>query len=458
MSFRLSRRAMIRGAGSIAIALPWLEIMGRSRPARAQSQAARRFVAVYQPGGTVRDEYTPTGSEDAPLLSPILAPLQPILDKKKLLIVDGLDMNSAVGEQHQAGIITWLTGTKQADGGSGYAEGPSIDQVLANRLNAEEPRARKSIELAIRWATGKSKGLLSPMNTVNFEDNGQFSPIPPRLDPVQIFSDLFGSLMPDDGHAATLLAQKKSVLDYVDRRYDALAKRLGASDRQRLEQHLTKIREIENALSNMVPPSPVCVVPEPVDTSGYDPRTGLNSSDNGDITDVATDTVIPKVGTYMMDMLVMALACDITAVGTLQWTDTEAKHTFPWLSLAEHHHYYQHDGGFRPDECAKIGAWYSEMHCYLLNALDAVELGGHTLLDETVVFFGSELCHPPNHNKDNMPFLLGGAGGGLRGGRWVDYGGKPHNHLLVSLMNLFGDDRDTFGDPEYGSGGLANLV
>ena len=154
MTFRLSRRAVIRGAGSIAIALPWLEIMGESPRARAEPQAARRFIAVYQPGGTVRDQYTPTGSEDAPLLSPILAPLQPILDKKKLLVVDGLDMECAVGEQHQAGIIGWLTGANQADGGSGYALGPSVDQVIASRLQAEEPRARKSIEIAVRWPSG----------------------------------------------------------------------------------------------------------------------------------------------------------------------------------------------------------------------------------------------------------------------------------------------------------------
>ncbi|HEY6881265.1 MAG TPA: DUF1552 domain-containing protein, partial [Polyangiales bacterium] len=174
---------MLRGAGSIAIGLPWLEIMGPSRPARAASQSARRFIAVYQPGGTVRADYTPTGSEQAPKLSTILAPLQPILDKKKLLIVDGLDMKSAIGEQHQAGIIAWLTGTRQANAGKGYSGGPSVDQVIASRLMAETSRPRKSIELAIRWATGKSKGLLSPINSVNFEDNARFSPIPPRLDP-----------------------------------------------------------------------------------------------------------------------------------------------------------------------------------------------------------------------------------------------------------------------------------
>ena len=160
----------------------------------------------------------------------------------------------------------------------------------------------------------------------------------------------------------------------------------------------------------------------------------------------------------MMDMLVTALACDLTAVATLQWSDTEAKHTFPWLSLTEHHHFYQHDGGFRPAECEKIGTWYSQQHLYLLQQMAAVDMGGHSLLDESVVFFGSELQDPPSHGKTNMPFLLAGGGGGLRTGRWLKYDGRPHNDLLVSILNLFGDPRQTFGDPKYCTGPLTNLV
>ena len=102
----------------------------------------------------------------------------------------------------------------------------------------------------------------------------------------------------------------------------------------------------------------------------------------------------------MMDMLVMALACDLTAVGTLQWSDTEAKHTFPWLGLTEHHHFYQHDGGFRPAECETICTWYSQQHAYLLQEMAEVDMGGHSLLDESVVFFGSELQDPPSHAQD----------------------------------------------------------
>jgi Protein of unknown function (DUF1552) len=453
--FRLNRRTLLRGAGSIAIALPWLEAMGTEKAAHGAAAPAQRFLAVYTPGGTVRAKYTPTGTEMAPVLSPILKPLQPIMDLKKLVIIDGLDMKSAIGEQHQAGIIAWLSGTSQ--NGTAYSKGPSLDQVIATRLAAQKQRSKKSLEFAVRWATGKSKGLLSPINAINFEDNTKFSPIPPRLDPVQIWTDLFGSLTPTAGGDA-LIARKKSILDFVDKRYAALSLRLGANDRQKIDQHLTKIREIEQGLGGTVPPPMICKAPTKVDTADYNPRTGLNSSDNGSVKDIATDNAIPKVGMYMMDMLVMALACDMTAVGTFQWSDTEAKHTFPWLNLAEHHHFYQHEGGFKPAECEKIGTWYSQMHLYLLQAMDKVDMGGHTLLDESVVLFGSELQDPPTHGKTNMPFMLAGGGGGLIGGRWLKYASLPHNNLLVSILNLFGDTRQTFGEAAYCTGPLTNLV
>jgi len=453
---RLSRRAVLRGAGSIAIALPWLEVMSDDRRAHAQdANAAKRFVAVYTPGGTVRDKFWPTGDESAFTLSPILEPLADI--QHKLLVLQGLDMKSAIGEQHQAGIIAWLTGTPQSGEHRSYSSGPSIDQVIATRVSAD--KAKRSLELAVRWATGKSHGLLHPINAINYEDNATFNPIPPRLDPVAIYDDLFGRLDPTQtNEALARLARKKSILDYVGGRYQKLSARVGASDRQKLEQHLTKIREIEQALSTEVIPGATCEAPERVDTSDYNPTTGLTSTDDGSVRDNSTDAAIPKVGKLMIDMMVMAHACDITAVSTLQWSDTEAKHTFPWLDLSEHHHFYQHDGGFRPDECEKIGRWYAEQHAYLLQAMDQVDMGGHSLLDESVVFFGTELSDPPSHSKDSMPFLLAGGGGGLRGGRFLQHDHRSHNDLLVSILNLFGDERETFGDPDHCTGALPSLT
>ena len=458
--FRMNRRTLIRGAGSIAIALPWLEAMGPSRYARAAGTAGKRFVSVFQPGGTVIDKWRPTGTETAPVLSPILAPLEPV--KGKVLIIDGLQMQSAVGEQHQSGMIAFLSGTVQAGGGTGYSQGPSIDQVLAGRLSVG--KKLQSLQVAVRWATGKSHGNLSPINAVYFESASPYSPIPPRLDPQTIWSDLFGTLgtTPTTGGAAgvdPVAARRKSILDFVDKKYVALSARLGASDKQKLDQHLTKIRELEQSITVTTTTTATCKAPTKVDTTGYNPTSGLKSADDGSLVDNSTDAAIPKVGQFMMDMIVMALACDMTGVASLQWSDSEAKHTFPWLNLMNHHHYYQHDGGFQPTQCQQIDTWYSQQHLYLIQQMAAVDMGGHSLLDESVVFFGSEISEPPTHKKLNMPFMLAGGAGGLRTGRWVSYPNSPsHNGLLVSVLNLFGDTRTSFGTAQYTNGPLANIV
>ncbi len=450
----LNRRSVIKGAGSIAIALPWLEIMAPSKAHAQDGSSAKRFMAVYTPGGTVKNKWASNGSERSFQFGPILSPLNNLKDK--ILIPHGLDMKCAVGEQHQAGIIALLTGTKQQGSRNRYSSGPSLDQVIANKIGNDT--SIKSLQIAIRWATGKSKGLLSPINALNFEDNGRYNPIPPRLDPVAIWNDMFGTLNNTDPQAAALLQRKKSILDFVGKRYVSLSRQLGMDDRARLEQHLTKIREVESAIAAQGSTGGACTKPSRVNTSDYNPKTGLNSSNNGGNKDKSTDSAIPKVGRLMMDMIVMAMACNITRVATLQWTDTEAKHTFPWLNLNEHHHYYQHDGGFRPNECEKIGRWYCEQHAYLLQQMTNVDMGGHSLLDESVVFFGSELSDPPTHRKNDMPFLLAGNGGGLRTGRMLKFNGRSHNDLLAGILNLYGQNVSSFGDKNYSNGAITNLT
>jgi hypothetical protein len=290
------------------------------------------------------------------------------------------------------------------------------------------------------------------MDVCQFEATSPFTPIPPRLDPVTIWKALFN----DPSRPNTARAWETSILDAVDKRYAKLAQRLGAADRQRLEAHLERIRDLEKRVGTTAVDR-ACVAPTLVDTSDYNPASGLNADDSGAVKDLVTDAAIPKVGKLMMDMIVMAFACDKTGVAFLQWCDSEAKYTLPWLNLPEGHRYYENDGGYRPVELEKIYTWYSSQHAYLLQRLASIDLGGRSMLDETVVFFGTELTHPATHTKKNMPILL--AGGGLRTGRWVKYGDNPpHNNLLVSLLNLFGDPSATFGDARCCTGALPNLV
>jgi hypothetical protein len=137
-----------------------------------------------------------------------------------------------------------------------------------------------------------------------------------------------------------------------------------------------------------------------VDTSDYNPTSGLNSADRRQHQrNLVTDAAIPKVGKLMMDMMVMAFACDLTGTGNVAVSDTEAKHTFPWLGLPEHHAFYQNDGGYHPIECEKNRRLVLHAARYLVQEMAKVDMGGHSLLDESVVFFGSDAQDPANTPK-----------------------------------------------------------
>ena len=442
---RLNRRSLLRGAAGGALVLPWLEYLAAERVSHAAAGPAKRFLTVYQPAGSVLEQWQPSGTETDFVLSPMLSPLESL--KQRIIAFDGIDMQSAIGEQNQAGMVALLTGTPQITAGS-FASGPSADQVLVTNMAPAAATPIPSLEIAIRWGTGKSHGLLSPINCVNYRDTENFEPIKPRLDPVATWNELFGSM------ASAEAAWNQSILDAVKQRYAKLSARLGAEDKRRLEQHLTMLRELEGRIGHAAQ----CLARPLPDTSDYDPYAGLNSDDVGLVKDLATDESIPEVGRLMIDMLVTAFACNLTAVGTFQWSDCEAKHTFPWLGLSETLAYYQNDGGYHPEECATIGTWYCEQLAYLLTSMEAVDMGGHSLLDETVVYYGSHVQHVATHAKTNMPFLLAGGGGGLRTGRFLKFGGRSHNDLLVSILNLFGDPRTTFGDAQYCDGPILTLV
>jgi hypothetical protein len=450
--FRLSRRALLRGASGVAIALPWLEAMTGERTSYAASAPPRRFVAVYQPGGTILDRWTPSGSEQSFTLGPILAPFEAL--KARIIVLSGVDMKSGTGGNapYAGGMVAWLTGKKQQGSWlTAYAQGPSIDQLLAERIS--NARSISCLHIAVRWGTGVCQGLVSPMDIVSYSTNPPFTPVAPRLDPVATWQALFG--------AAPNRDWDQSILDVVDRRYARLAARLGAADRERLDRHLTAVRELEKGLvASGGFGGRACSPQALVDTSSsYDPASGLKSSfEDRTAVDPETDAAIPTVGKLMMDMLVMALACDRTAVGVLQWADAEAKYTLPWLGLSGTHRCYMNDCGFQPDECAQIATWYSQQHAYLLQRMMEVDMGGHSLLDETVVFFGSDIQDPASYSRIDMPFVLAGGGGALRTGRWVTYDHVSHNDLLVSLLRLFGGTETSFGEPELSLGPLPNLT
>jgi hypothetical protein len=218
-----------------------------------------------------------------------------------------------------------------------------------------------------------------------------------------------------------------------------------------MDAHQTAIRELEMRLTAAPDPasgsSASCVKPAA-------PTIDFNKNDN-----------FPAVGTLQMDLLVMALACDLTRVATLQWEAAYSDVIFSWLGWTRGHHDTSHDSDGSAASVAiltKINTWYAQQFAYLLGKLDGIKDGAGTMLDSTLVFWGNELARGNVHSHWPMPFVLAGGGGApIKTGRFLSYPkGDPttsHSNLLVSMMNAVGVSGATFGDPKYCTGPLPRL-
>lgn len=476
---RIHRRTLLRGAGGVAIGLPFLSAMLAPGRSHADESTPTRLIVFFNPGGTLLDKWRPVGTETDFTLQPMMSSLAPFQDK--LIFLDGVDMSiTRIGNGHphsrgMAGVLTGeqlLPGNLNTNGGNaGFSAGASIDQVIAASIS--QGRRFPSLEVSAGWSTGISAGgQPHPGNVINYQPpsraGGQATPIPPRTDPLNTLRSVFEGVDGDTDENAKLLAWNKSILEGVRDDYTRLSARLGSEDRAKVEAHLTVIREIELGLDQTV--DDTCTVPTTVDpTPGFydDPiadGVSRGGSDGGNMS-ITTGAKVPLKGKAMTDLLVTALACDLTRVGTMQWSDSEAKFMLGFLnddtgeSLKDHHHGYQHDRGFQPGSLEVIYRFYAENLAYLLQKLDSVQESNGTLLDNSLVLAVSEIQMPETHAQNNMPFILAGkAGGQLRTGRWLKVPSQPHNNLLVSILNTFGLPNTTFGHPEFCTGALSGLV
>lgn len=453
---RITRRTILRGAGHVAIGLPFLEAM--LKPGETHAQAATvptRFVVFYTEGGTLLDKWRPTGSEAQFTLSDMMSPLVP--HQQNLLFLDGLDLSITqigTGHPHSRGMAGVLTGTEllpgtfvTGGGSAGFANGPSVDQVLASRISQISQGYKfSSLEFSTAWAIsgrnltdGAVAETSNAANTLNFAAANK--PLAPMTKPVDAFTRIFKDVKaPSDANDAE---RKKtvSILDAVQGEYQRVSAQLGSADKAKLDEHLQQIKDLEASLGTTT------------SGQGCTPPTAPTAADSKDI---------PTKGRAMTDLLVASLACNLTRVATMQWGDSEAKYplNFSPLNLPDVHHGYQHDSMFNPTALFQIYQWLGSNFAYLLDKLASVKEGDGTMLDNTVVLWVSEIQEPQTHVQSNMPFVIaGGKNAGIKSGRWLKVAAKtPHNNLLVSLLNVFGGSDKTFGNAQYCSGSLAGLT
>jgi hypothetical protein len=187
--------------------------------------------------------------------------------------------------------------------------------------------------------------------------------------------------------------------------------------------------------------------------------------DQGAPMDVSRVSNMPEIAKLHMDMMAMAFACDVTRVASLMWTQSTAGHIYSWLGdeIREGHHSLAHKGDEDTQKVAQnteINRWHAEQLAYFIQKLKEIPEGDGTVFDNTVILWTNEQAKGNNHDRRNMPFVLAGSAGGyFRTGRFISQSSETgHNKLLVSLMNAMGIEGDTFGNPDYGTGPIADLT
>jgi hypothetical protein len=445
---RLSRRHVLRGLGGMAIGLPLLDAM-RGRSAHANDlELPKRLVIMYTPNGTISNNFWPTGTEDNFQLSPILQPLA--AHQNDLLIVGGLDMLSTLsgpGDAHQKGTGQCLTATELLDGdfagdggaSAGWAGGISLDQEVANHVGHDTPFASLELGVAVQGASVKSR--------ISYRAAGQ--PLPPENSPYAAYQRLFGDSLGDPQAIERRTARRHAVLDAVADQHTALRDRLGVEDREKLHNHLLGIETIRTRLDKSV-----------IDFAG-----ACQPLDLGEPLDFDRVANMPVVGQLQMDLLATALACDLTRVATLMWTNSTANHVLSFVdpSIVEGHHSLAHKGDedlAKIEQNTKINTWYAQQLSTLIDRLKAMPEGDGTVFDNTVILWVNEQTKGNNHDRRDMPYLLAGsAGGHFQTNRFVWFDGDVgHNRLMVSVLQAMGIDTDEFGNPEYGTGPLSGLT
>lgn len=441
---QLSRRTLLRGLGA-AMALPALEGMLPARAHAATGPAPRRLAVFYTPNGIHMPRWTPARTGASWELTPTLAPLAGV--KNDVLVLSGLANLPGLPDgdgHHAAATAAFLSCTKAfKTEGTDLRAGISMDQVIANHLAAQKATRYPSLELGND--AGKGIGNCDSGYACPYANNiawaGPTTPVAKETRPRAVFDRLFAGFEPDATQAqvAKRRAYGKSIIDFVRDDASTLQQQLGTRDRQKLDEYFTSVRELEKQVEAIEVEGPSCSKPATAPADNEDPRAKTRA---------------------MMDLIVLAFQCDLTRVATFMLANARSNKVYGFLGLSGGHHSYSHHQQMQAnyDALATIDRWEVEQYAYLVERLKAVQdVDGRPLLDNTMVYFSSEIDDGDRHGHRNLPILLAGRGGGaLSPGRHLRYAEAPLANLYISLMQAMGvPGVTTFGD--NGTGPLPGL-
>ena len=438
--WEISRRSFLRGAGT-AIGLPVLEAMMPS-VASAQQMGApppRRMLAFYIPNGIHMAGWTPADEGANWTMTPILAPLAGVKDD--LLVISGLANQPARPDgpgDHASGTGAFLTVRHPfKTEGRDIMNGISVDQVAANALG--DHTAFRSLQLGSEGGSsvGGCDSGYSCAYARNISWASEAQPLPKETNPVSVFDRLFAGADPRDTVEARRKRKlyKSSILDFVKGDAQRLDGKLGTTDRRKLDEYVTGVRELEVRLNSN--DGPAC---DPGDRPG-------NNRD------------IRARVRAMADLMVLAFQCDLTRVITYMLGNAGSNRVYDFLGIGDGHHQISHHQN-NPTNLAQlqtINIWEIEQLAYLIERMRSVQEPDGTLLDNSLVFFSSEIEDGNAHRHSNLPVILAGRGGGLvTPGRHIRFAGNTTiANLFISMLAGASVNVTSFGAD--GTGPLAGL-
>ena len=445
----MSRRTMLRGLGT-AMALPVLDSMIPSRLIGADAKAAakaalapKRAAWIYVPNGIDMQNWTPAATGSAYQLTPILQPVAEFKDR--LNVISGLvcataNPNGDGGGDHGRAGACYLTGAPaRKTEGANLKCGISVDQAAAARIG----HLTKFPSLEIGIEEGKQGGRCDNGYSCAYYHSmswrSETTPVTKDCDPQSVFDRLFSNGDPHESAESRARRENdhKSILDFVLDDAGSFEKKLTYADRQKMDEYLTSVREIEvrlekAALEPAGAPPPGAVRP---DFDAHAPSKGDKYA-----------LCLP----LMIDMMVLAFQTDRTRIITFQFADEKSNQTYGWAGANVPHHLTSHHMGDEAKKAlvAKINKYHVEQLASLLKKLDAIKEGnGGSILDNSLISYGSNISDGDLHNHDNLPqLLIGKSSGTVATGRHLRYDGVPLNNLWMSMLDRVGAPMDRLGD------------
>jgi len=431
----LPRRLFLKGLGA-AVALPALDAMTPAFAAPASRTSPLRLAFTYVPNGVTLPDWTPADTGRGFTCSRILAPLAPYRDDT--LVLTGLAHKNAyaLGDgpgDHARAAAAYLTGVHaRKTAGADIQNGVSVDQIAAANIG-NDSRFR-SIELGCddSRSVGNCDSGYSCAYTNSVSWRSPTSPMPPETNPRLAFERLFGAFDAglDPKTRARRMFYRRSILDTVSERTRALVLGLGPSDRRKVDEYLSSIREIERRI-------------ELAEQDMRDLPPGLEAP-------TGVPVVYAEYVKLMFDLQVVAFQADLTRVSTMMMGREGSIRTYPEIGVPDPHHPLTHHGGKADwiERVTQINTHHIELFAYFIQQLKSTPDGDGTLLDRCMVVYGSGIADGDQHSHENLPVLLVGRGGGsLTPGRHIVYpDDTPMTNLYLTLLDRLGVREDTLGD------------